>query len=600
VGPNKGKRASTSLVRIDDFPQFESVHIVRNRMHIKPYASLPSFARLCYDLLFHSLWYLVIMESKMPSSTPASSPACSRNQETVRDSDVSKPTPYANQGAWTLASVPASEIEDPASQWHKEQSNGTIYIVGLYKSAYEVIINPAHRPWLRRQQLQFDLEYNPTIPEGRQKDVCSVRKAAKKAGDLWLHHAFRKICSESHTEVAPAYYYFACRALSQSPTFSTATDWKIRMMELIVWHTKKIIYLDFVNISDSSPSSYKNDEWEWVDTFNSSPSSYNNCTSPAAEIGYVLADDMTPSYVAIVFSSLPSLPAADYTCTCLPNGQYFLPNSQSCKTAMMGLSEIETPELGGPQDGEVPTTASAGAEPQELLRQELWNATNALVELSEDKILQGVIVNMVTRREDRVKAATFPGREIWAIDVHAYDKIGDCELSLPFKRNSAAFVNLRDSELWLRNKDSLFDRIACILQPGGWLQHSEMRLSGWKSNKTEVNQWRDHVLNYARTLGYELPSSIDVRKSLEERGFGEYRMSQRNWQTLPRNDFSDHVRQFWKLTVTASHRILVDGGFGTPEAVDELLRKVMLKLDEQDFKGYILAHSCLVRRRQTG
>ena len=72
-------------------------------------------------------------------------------------------------------------------------------------------------------------------------------------------------------------------------------------------------------------------------------------------------------------------------------------------------------------------------------------------------------------------------------------------------------------------------------------------------------------------------------------------MSQRTWQTF-RTGLNDRVTLFWKYTVKASRRILVEGGFGGPEAVDELLKDVLLKLEEPDLKATICAHSCLARK----
>ena len=255
----------------------------------------------------------------------------------------------------------------------------------------------------------------------------------------------------------------------------------------------------------------------------------------------------------------------------------------------------------------------------------LWKATYGLVGPFKKEIPQGVIVDLAPGTGAWVKeaAAIFHGTQIHGINIHAYDcrsshscscrptstlkceckpaeppnvNIGDRELNLPFDKNSTAFVNLRDTDLWLCDKDSLFDRIALILRPGGWLQHCETRLSEWKSNKLELNEWRDLVITCARALGCELSSGADVRKSLKERGIGEYQMSQRTWQTFA-TELNDHVKLFLKHTVKASRPILVEGGFGGPEAVDKLLKDVLLKVEEPDFKATINAHSCWARKR---
>ena len=121
--------------------------------------------------------------------------------------------PHDNWDApWTLVRVSASEVEFEASQWHQEQSNGTVYIIGKYDDdddAYKVIINPPHLLGLRYRQLQFNLRYNPTKPGGRQKDVYGTPRATERVCALWLHHAAYKICSEQHPEVRPAYCHFA-------------------------------------------------------------------------------------------------------------------------------------------------------------------------------------------------------------------------------------------------------------------------------------------------------------------------------------------------------------------------------------------------------
>ena len=166
--------------------------------------------------------------------------------------------------------------------------------------------------------------------------------------------------------------------------------------------------------------------------------------------------------------------------------------------------------------------ANVGAEPEATCQRDLqseesirhwvvhslWMATYGLVGSFRGKIPQGIIVDVAPGTGAWVKEATaiFHGRQICGIDVNAYDwryshryscrptdtftcehtpaepsmfEIGVRELHLD--KNSAAFVNLWDSDLWLRDKDSLFDRIALILRPGGWLQHCETRLSGWNS-----------------------------------------------------------------------------------------------------------------------
>jgi hypothetical protein len=240
----------------------------------------------------------------------------------------------------------------------------------------------------------------------------------------------------------------------------------------------------------------------------------------------------------------------------------------------------------------------------------LWEATYGLVGPFKEEIPQGIIVDIAPGTGAWVKevAAIFHGRQIYGINIHAYDWryshscscqptiTPKCECKLPFDKNSTAFVNLRDTDLWLCDKDSLFDRIALILRPGGWLQHCETRLSEWKSNKLEVNEWRDLVIKHARTLGCELSSGADVRKSLKERGIGEYQMSQRTWQTFA-TGLNDRVTLFLKYTVKASRPILIEGGFGGPEAVDELLKDVLLKVEEPGFKATINAHSCWARKR---
>ena len=148
---------------------------------------------------------------------------------------------------------------------------------------------------------------------------------------------------------------------------------------------------------------------------------------------------------------------------------------------------------------------------EESLRQwvghSLWKATYGLVGSLREEIPQGIIVDIAPGTGAWIKeaTATFHERQICGIDVYAYDwryshscpcqptgtpkcecklaeppnfKIGDRELNLLFDKNSAAFVNLRDTDLWLRDQDSLFDRIALILQPGGWLQHCAAHLYG--------------------------------------------------------------------------------------------------------------------------
>jgi hypothetical protein len=73
-------------------------------------------------------------------------------------------------------------------------------------------------------------------------------------------------------------------------------------------------------------------------------------------------------------------------------------------------------------------------------------------------------------------------------------------------------------------------------------------------------------------------------------------MSQRTWQTYPSSEMNDLVMLLVKHTVEGSRQILIDGGFGSPVAVDEMLREVILKLEEPDIKVTILAHSCFGRR----
>jgi hypothetical protein len=286
------------------------------------------------------------------------------------------------------------------------------------------------------------------------------------------------------------------------------------------------------------------------------------------------------------------------------------------------------------------TVANVGADPdatcqrdcqsEESFRQwvghSLWKAKHGLVGSFSEEIPQGIIIDITPSIGAWVKeaTATFHERQIYGFDTHAYDwryshsrscqptgrskcecklakppnfKIEDRELNLLFDKNSVAFVNVQDTYLWLRDEDILFDHIAYVLQPGGWLQLCETRLSGWNCDKPEVNQWRDHVIACARTLGCGLSSSVDVRKSLEKRGFGDYRMSGHTWQTFAYGTKSNgRVLLLWKSTVNASRQILVEGGFGSTEAVDKLIEEVLLKLDEPDLRALIPAHSCFLRK----
>ena len=93
----------------------------------------------------------------------------------------------------------------------------------------------------------------------------------------------------------------------------------------------------------------------------------------------------------------------------------------------------------------------------------LWKAMYGLVGLSREEIPQGNIVDIATGTGAWVKdaKATFHGREIWGIEVHAYDwryshscssqPTGtpkcECKLDLPIEENSTAFVSLRDTDL---------------------------------------------------------------------------------------------------------------------------------------------------------
>jgi hypothetical protein len=125
-------------------------------------------------------------------------------------SQVLEPIPYGNLNVlWTLASVPASEVEVETSQWHQKQSNGTIYIVEKYNHAYEVIINPAYLPGLKDRKLELNLKYKPTQPGETQRAVYRTQKATKDARSTWLRYAVHKISSKDHSKVQSAYRYFA-------------------------------------------------------------------------------------------------------------------------------------------------------------------------------------------------------------------------------------------------------------------------------------------------------------------------------------------------------------------------------------------------------
>ena len=102
-------------------------------------------------------------------------------------------------------------MELETSHWRQEQSNGTVYIVGKHNDVYEIIIDPVYLLRLKYQYRHFELnlEYNPTNPRERQKDVYGIKKASEDARTLWLCHAAHKIRSEKHPEVHPAYRHFA-------------------------------------------------------------------------------------------------------------------------------------------------------------------------------------------------------------------------------------------------------------------------------------------------------------------------------------------------------------------------------------------------------
>ena len=91
-----------------------------------------------------------------------------------------------------LPAFQRAKVEVETSQWHQEQSNGTIYIVGEYNHAYEVIINPAYLSALIDRKLGLNLKYKPTQPGDRQRAVYGIQKATKDAHSLWLRHAAHK------------------------------------------------------------------------------------------------------------------------------------------------------------------------------------------------------------------------------------------------------------------------------------------------------------------------------------------------------------------------------------------------------------------------
>ena len=112
-----------------------------------------------------------------------------------------------------LVGVPTAEVEFEPSHWRQEQLKGTVYIVGKHNDVYEIIIDPVYLPRLKYQYqhlgLNLDLDYNPTSPRERQKDVYGMQKASKDARTLWLCYAAQMVRSEKHPEVQPAYQHFA-------------------------------------------------------------------------------------------------------------------------------------------------------------------------------------------------------------------------------------------------------------------------------------------------------------------------------------------------------------------------------------------------------
>jgi hypothetical protein len=197
-------------------------------------------------------------------------------------------------------------------------------------------------------------------------------------------------------------------------------------------------------------------------------------------------------------------------------------------------------------------------------------------------------------------AHRFPHHKVIGIDLYYEDmpetpnrsefEVDDCEGGLSSRREPVSLINLRDSYLWVRDMPLLISRARYLLQPGGYFQNQEFRLTDWISNKPKFMQWRQDVIDSAKNLGVQLHSAEDVHAALDMNGFQDYQERIVHVTLDKRRD--DDFFEFMELTVQATLRILVDGGIRSQYDASTLLDEVVQEISVEDCRISLQMHSC--------
>jgi Methyltransferase domain len=234
-----------------------------------------------------------------------------------------------------------------------------------------------------------------------------------------------------------------------------------------------------------------------------------------------------------------------------------------------------------------------------------WMRTTRLVFPSSQKMLAGTFLDLGTGDGRWVQDVATIYHEVTGTDLHYLEipetpvkssfEVDDCESDFAARPDPVSLVNLRDSYLWVRDLHKLVRRVHHTLRSGGWLQNCEVRLSDWVSNKLGFNTWVKNVLFCAGRLRIQLHSEKDMHDALSHLGFQDYCEEACTWQTLPPSPENLQVLGVVRGMVSASSRILIDGGCSTGQTL-EILQGAWLALEEADCQVTLRAHVCWARK----